>query len=378
MNWKSRLRAEAETAALMARQRMLSQKHALEEQQELLRKRKEELDLDMELAASMAKVSVLKAAEGSCVSNVSVKSDGMNSYLERGKGTQLRPDTAQFVPEFNTQPAESGGEALLSGYSAVRPKTHNRMEPPAAVTGAGPSALLSQPAAATGEEDSPTQDLTVNFGNSLLTPTLSARNLGVTIDSQLSLTPNITATTRSCRYTLYNIRRIRPLLTQKAAQVLIQALVISRLDYCNSLLADLPATAIRPLQLIQNAAARLVINLPKFSHTTPLLRSLHWLPVAARIQFKTLVLTYHAVNGSGPAYIQDMVKPYIPTRTLRSAPAKLLVPPSLRAKHSTRSQLFAVLAPKWWNELSEDTRTAESLHIFRRKLKTHLFRLYLD
>uniref|UniRef100_A0AAQ4PR24 Uncharacterized protein n=3 Tax=Gasterosteus aculeatus aculeatus TaxID=481459 RepID=A0AAQ4PR24_GASAC len=228
------------------------------------------------------------------------------------------------------------------------------------------------------EEDSPTQDLTVNFGNSLLTPTLSARNLGVTIDSQLSLTPNITATTRSCRYTLYNIRRIRPLLTQKAAQVLIQALVISRLDYCNSLLADLPATAIRPLQLIQNAAARLVINLPKFSHTTPLLRSLHWLPVAARIQFKTLVLTYHAVNGSGPAYIQDMVKPYIPTRTLRSAPAKLLVPPSLRAKHSTRSQLFAVLAPKWWNELSEDTRTAESLHIFRRKLKTHLFRLYLD
>ncbi|XP_077938224.1 uncharacterized protein LOC144383653 [Gasterosteus aculeatus] len=227
-------------------------------------------------------------------------------------------------------------------------------------------------------KDSLTQDLTVNFGNSVLTPTLTAKNLGVTLDSQLSLTPNITATTRSCRYTLYNIRRIRPLLTQKAAQVLIQALVISRLDYCNPLLAGLPATAIRPLQLIQNAAARLVFNLPKFSHTTPLLRSLHWLPVAARIQFKTLVLTYHAVNGSGPAYIQDMVKPYIPTRTLRSASAKLLVPPSLRAKLSTRSRLFAVHAPKWWNELSEDIRTAESLHIFRRKLKTHLFRLYLD
>uniref|UniRef100_A0AAQ4RUE2 Reverse transcriptase domain-containing protein n=1 Tax=Gasterosteus aculeatus aculeatus TaxID=481459 RepID=A0AAQ4RUE2_GASAC len=125
-------------------------------------------------------------------------------------------------------------------------------------------------------KDSPTQDLTVNFGNSVLTPTLTARNLGVTLDSQLSLTPNITATTRSSRYTLYNIRRIRPLLTQKAAQVLIQALVISRLDYCNSLLAGLPATAIRPLQLIQNAAPRLVFNLPKFSHTTPLLRSLHW------------------------------------------------------------------------------------------------------
>ncbi|XP_062419407.1 uncharacterized protein LOC134132170 [Pungitius pungitius] len=94
---------------------------------------------------------------------------------------------------------------------------------------------------------------------------------------------------------------------------------------------------------------------------TPLLRSLHWFPVAAHIQFKTLVLTHHAVNGSGPVYIRDMVKPYIPTRTLRSASAKLLVPPSLREKHSARSRLFAVLAPRWWNELFDDIRTAESL-----------------
>ena len=133
--------------------------------------------------------------------------------------------------------------------------------------------------------------------------------------------------------------------TQKAVQVLTQALVISRLDYCNSLLAGLPATAIRPLQLIQNAAARLFFNLPKFTHITPLLRSLHWLPVAARIRFKTLALAYHAANGSGPVYIQDMVKRYTPARSLRSASANWLVAPSLRAKHSSKSRLFAVLAP---------------------------------
>ena len=125
-------------------------------------------------------------------------------------------------------------------------------------------------------------------------------------------------------------------------------------------------------------AARLVFNQPKFCHTTPLLRSLHWLPVAARIRFKTLVLAYHAVNGSGPVYIQDMVKLYTPARSLRSASANQLVAPSLRAKHSSKSRLFAVLAPKWWNELPIDIRTSESLHIFRRKLKTHLFRLYLE
>ncbi|KAI4885326.1 hypothetical protein NFI96_033786, partial [Prochilodus magdalenae] len=74
----------------------------------------------------------------------------------------------------------------------------------------------------------------------------------------------------------------------EATQLLVQSLVISRLDYCNSLLAGLPLRAIRPLQLVQNAAARLIFNLPKFTHVTPLLRSLHWLPVVARIRFKTL------------------------------------------------------------------------------------------
>ena len=105
-----------------------------------------------------------------------------------------------------------------------------------------------------------------------------------------------------------------------------------------------------------------LFNVPKFTQTTLLLRSLHWLPVAARIRFKTLVLAYRAANGSGPVYIQDMVKPYTQARPLRSASANRLVAPSLRAKHSTESGLFAVLAPKWWNELPNDISTAESLH----------------
>ena len=91
---------------------------------------------------------------------------------------------------------------------------------------------------------SPTHDLTITFDNSVLASTQTARNLGVTLDSQLSLTANITATTHFCRYMLHNIRRIRPLLTQKAAQVLVQALVLSCLDYCNFLLAGVPASAI--------------------------------------------------------------------------------------------------------------------------------------
>ncbi|KAJ8004270.1 hypothetical protein DPEC_G00157070 [Dallia pectoralis] len=138
----------------MAHQKLLSKKHALEEQQELFRRKKEELDLDMELAASMAKVSVFQASEGSCVSHVSVQSDGMNSSLDRGKRTQLSRDAAIFVPEFNTQPsaAEAVGEVLLPCQAAVRPKAYNKSQLPAAVTMAGLSTL---PAVMTGV-DQPT------------------------------------------------------------------------------------------------------------------------------------------------------------------------------------------------------------------------------
>ncbi|KAK3525830.1 hypothetical protein QTP70_010668 [Hemibagrus guttatus] len=101
-------------------------------------------------------------------------------------------------------------------------------------------------------DPSPAQDLAISLSNSMISPTASARNLGVTMDNQLSFSSHVTNVTRSCRFLLYNIRRIRPFLSTQATQVLVQSLVISRLDYCNSLLAGLPQNAIRPLQMIQN------------------------------------------------------------------------------------------------------------------------------
>ncbi|MGH0140828.1 UNVERIFIED_CONTAM: hypothetical protein FKN15_022655 [Acipenser sinensis] len=113
-------------------------------------------------------------------------------------------------------------------------------------------------------------------------------------------------------------------------QLLVQALVLSRLD---SLLAGLPASAICPLQIIQNSAARLVFSLPCFSHTTPLLRSLHWPPIAACIQFKTLVLAYHCLDLSAPSYLQTILSPYTPPHPLRSSTTGRLTVPPLRSHH---------------------------------------------
>ncbi|KAI4877151.1 hypothetical protein NFI96_007173, partial [Prochilodus magdalenae] len=162
----------------------------------------------------------------------------------------------------------------------------------------------------------PHRDLAISFGNSLIAPTEDARSLGVILDGQLSFSAHIANLTRSCRFLLYNIRRIRPFLSQEATRLLVQSLVISRLDYCNSLLAGLPLRAIRPLQLVQNAAAHLIFNLPKFTHVTPLLRSLHWLPVVARIRFKTLMLAYKAKNGPAPPYLMAIVPALAPVRAV--------------------------------------------------------------
>ncbi len=159
-------------------------------------------------------------------------------------------------------------------------------------------------------------DFTIQLGSSTITPSASVRNLGVIFDDQLTFKEHIAKTARSCRFALHNIRKIRSFLTEHAAQLLVQALVISRLDYCNALLVGLPSNTIKPLQMIQNAAARLVFNEPKRAHVTPLFVSLHWLPVAARIQFKTLMLAYRTTTGSAPTYFHSLLRIYIPSRSL--------------------------------------------------------------
>ncbi len=283
-------------------------------------------------------------------------------------------------------------------------------------------------------------DFLIQLGSSTITPSASVRNLGVIFDDQLTFKEHIAKTARSCRFALHNIRNIRPFLTEHAAQLLVQALVISRLDYCNALLAGLPSCTIKLLQMIQNAAARLVFNEPKRAYVTPLFISLHWLPVAARIQFKTLMLAYRTTTGSAstyfhsllgiyipsrspayfhsllriyipsrsptyfhsllriyipsrslayfhsllriyipsrsPAYFHSLLRIYIPSRSLRSASEQRLVVPSQRGSKSL-SRTFSFTVPGWWNDLPTPIRNAGSLSIFKRQLKTHLFQLYL-
>lgn len=197
-------------------------------------------------------------------------------------------------------------------------------------------------------------------------------SLGVIIDSDLSFKSHINKVTKTSFFHLRNIAKVRPFINQKDAEKLIHAFISSRLDYCNALLTGLPKKTTERLQLIQNSAARLLTRTKRRDHISPILATLHWLPVTFRIDFKVLLLIYKALNGTGPSYIANSLVNYVPSRILRSSNTGLLKVPNHSLKKIGEAA-FANYAPKLWNTLPIDIREARSLNIFKNKLKTYLF-----
>ncbi|KAL0148273.1 hypothetical protein M9458_056419 [Cirrhinus mrigala] len=154
--------------------------------------------------------------------------------------------------------------------------------------------------------------------------------------------------------------------------VLVHAFMTSRLDYCNALLGGCPASSINKLQIVQNAAARVLTRSRKYDHITPILKCLHWLlPIRFRISYKILLLTYKALNGLAPAYLTSLPR-YNPSRSLRSQNSELLVVPRI-AKSTKGGRAFSHLDPKLWNSLPDNVRGSDTLSLFKSRLKTHLF-----
>ncbi len=170
-----------------------------------------------------------------------------------------------------------------------------------------------------------------------------------------------------CRFALHNIRKIRPFLTEHAAQLLVQALVISSwtsIKHNQTSTNDLECSGTTGLQRAQKSPC----------YTS--LVSLHWLPVAARIQFKTLMLAYRTTTGSAPTYFHSLLRIYIPSRRLRSASERRLVVPSQRNSKSL-SRTFSFTVPGRWNDLPPPPSGMLDPCQFSSNTETHLFQLYL-
>jgi hypothetical protein len=216
------------------------------------------------------------------------------------------------------------------------------------------------------------ENISVKVGQSMIKPTDRVRNLGAIFSPSMDMEDQINSVCRSAYFHLRQIGHIRKYLSNDATKSLVNALVTSRLDYCNSLLIGVPATVLSKLQRVQNTAARIIARTKRCSHITPVLKDLHWLPVSYRIQFKVLTHTYKALNGKSPKYLTDILEVYKPGRDLRSQNSLSLVVPKTRTKqYGDRS--FEYAAPYLWNCLPNNIRNAKSLDIFKRMLKTHFF-----
>ena len=206
----------------------------------------------------------------------------------------------------------------------------------------------------------------------LTTGSTQIRNLGVIFDEDLSFNSHIRQISRTAFFHLRNIAKVRHILSQKDAEKLVHAFVTSRLDYCNSLLAGCTSKSLKTLQLVQNAAARVLTGTRRRDHISPILASLHWLPIKSRIEFKIVLLTYKALNGQAPSYLRELIVPYHPTRALRSQNAGLLVVPRV-FKSTMGGKAFNYQAPLLWNQLPDSVRRADTLSTFKSRLKTFLF-----
>lgn len=192
--------------------------------------------------------------------------------------------------------------------------------------------------------------------------------------SKFQFQTHINKTCQSAFHYIYNIRHIRKFLSFEAAKTLIHALVISRLDYCNSVLYGTPAIYTNKLQRVQNAAARLLTNTPCCAHLTPVMIDLHWLPVKFRI-FKVILFTFKAVHGLAPAYISSLLSPKQSSYNRRSIGNHTLARPKIKSAKTNGDRAFAVAAPAvLWNALPPNLRNIGSITLFKKQLKTHLFR----
>ena len=204
----------------------------------------------------------------------------------------------------------------------------------------------------------------INILGNQVSPAQSVRNLRVVFDSNFSFSDHVSQVIKSTRVHARDLYRIRPLLDLNTSVLLANALVSSRLDYCNSLFLSLTDFQLRRLQLVQNSLSRVVTRSSKYSHITPQLKKLHWLPIKYRIQFKIGLITYKILNQGQLVYLRELIHPYTSSRnTRRSTPKlKLLHTPTFDRKvHKSVkyfSNSFSHYAPVLWNSLAFQIRNS--------------------
>jgi len=217
----------------------------------------------------------------------------------------------------------------------------------------------------------------IKVGSTQVTPSTSVRDLGILIDSDLVMRTHVQRTVSRCFAMLRQLRSIRRSVSTFTMQTLVVSLVLSRLEYGNATLLGLPIYFQRRLESVLNASSTLIYDLRRSDHITDALASLHWLRELEHITYKTTLLTFCALRGEAPQYLSEKlvrVADISSRRRLRSSSTSQLMVPRYRLS-TVGSRSFSVAGPTIWNRLPTDITSSSCLSEFKRKLKTHLFRL---
>ena len=190
------------------------------------------------------------------------------------------------------------------------------------------------------------------------------KSLGFTLDKHLNMDVHVNSIVSHCFKLLSDIRKIRKFLTKKNSELLVHAVISSRLDYCNSLLYGANKEYIKKLQRVQNAAARLISLRKKHESVSDVLVELHWLPVEARIVFKLLVLVYKCIHHIAPESVIELIQ-------IKDVVRCILVFKNFQSSYARKS--FSYIAPKLWNNLPDNLRLSPTLVKFKNQLKYLLF-----
>ena len=203
----------------------------------------------------------------------------------------------------------------------------------------------------------------INFtlNNMIISPSHSSKNLGLVFDDKLSFKNHISSITKSSNFHLFRIKKIRTSLSRNLTKTLINALVLSRIDYCSSLLHLLPAKATAPLNRIIRSSIRTTYSLTRLDHstTTSHQSSRMWLPFSLRCKLRILSIIHKSIYSFTPSYISDLIKKRTILSSLRYQNAPLLISQN-SSKTSLNSRAFKNSGPTLWNSLPPTIRSIRS------------------
>ena len=200
------------------------------------------------------------------------------------------------------------------------------------------------------------------------------KSLGINLDVGLTLENHITDVCKQCFSQLKNLGRTGRYLNSEIKLMLIKTLILSKVDYCNAIYANISTRLIKKLQSIINACIRFVYCLKRREHITPFLKKAHVLPIKFRVVFKICLLVHKCIFATAPNYLQDLVSQYWPgNESLRSTSDiyKLTLPNISKSQISQKR--FNYNAAVNWNSLPQPLRMCNNTELFKTNLKTHLF-----